>query len=64
VRNNPCLASPEEEQIAKEMALNLLRAAEEVDLPPFVVTWEKKNGHAVRERVLQIVRERANSLLH
>jgi serine/threonine-protein kinase HipA len=51
------------EQIAREMARTLCRAADEIVPPTFVAKWEKKNNLAMREGVLRIVRERATMLL-
>jgi len=52
------------EQIARQMAQRLLKASDGISLPPFAAAWEKANKLAIRDRVLAIVRDRANALLH
>lgn len=51
------------EQIVRKMAKTLLRATDEVTLPAFVTSWEKKNNVAVQDSVFRIVRERSQALL-
>ncbi len=51
------------EQIARRMARDLAKAVDELTLPAFVSSWEKKNKITTRESVFKIVRERALALL-